>query len=226
MRVGRLRSFALALTLAALSVAAAQPALAQAAKTPGKTLTVERLYSAPNLSGSIERGIEWSPDGKRFAYFHRSGGGKDAATELWAMDTATGKSGVLVDAKLLESLLEPPKERATQATGLGRAVPQDYQWAPDGNGLLFISDTQLLWLDLKSKTSTRLVGGDALIEDAKISPDAKWVSYVQDFNLWVVSVTTKEAATHLGRFRRSPQRQAGLALPGRTCEPDGLLVVT
>jgi dipeptidyl-peptidase-4 len=108
------------------------------------------------------------------------------------MDAATGKSSVLVDAKLLESLLEPPKQRATQATGLGRAVPQDYQWAVDGSALLFVSDTQLVWLNLKSMSPNRLVTGDASIEDAKISPDSKWVSYVQDFNLWVVNVATKE----------------------------------
>ena len=191
MHAATVRSCALALLFAAASISAAKPAKAQAAKVPGKTLTVERIYSPPNLNGSIERGIAWSPDGKRFAYFHSSGG-KDAVTELWAMDAATGKSSVLVDAKLLESLLEPPKQRATQATGLGRAVPQDYQWAAGGSALLFVSDTQLVWLDLKSMSPNRLVTGDASIEDAKISPDAKWVSYVQDFNLWVVNVATKE----------------------------------
>ena len=191
MHAATVRSCALAVSLAAIAIPAAKPARAQAAKVPGKTLTVERIYSAPNLNGSIERGIAWSPDGKRFAYFHSSGA-KDAVTELWAMDAATGKSSVLVDAKLLESLLEPPKQRATQATGLGRAVPQDYQWAAGGSALLFVSDTQLVWLDLKSMAPNRLVTGDASIEDAKISPDAKWVSYVQDFNLWVVNVATKE----------------------------------
>jgi dipeptidyl-peptidase-4 len=191
MHAATVRSCALAVSLAAVAISAAKPARAQTAKVPGKTLTVERIYSAPNLNGSIEHGIAWSPDGKRFAYFHSSGG-KDAVTELWAMDAATGKSSVLVDAKLLESLLEPPKQRATQATGLGRAVPQDYQWAAGGSALLFVSDTQLVWLDLKSMSPNRLVTGDTSIEDAKISPDAKWVSYVQDFNLWVVNVATKE----------------------------------
>jgi dipeptidyl-peptidase-4 len=192
MHAAGLRNFAFMLLIAAVSISIANPARAQATKSPGKTLTVERLYSAPNLSGSIERGIEWSPDGKRFAYFHRTGAGKDAAMELWTMDAASGKSGVLVDSKLLESLLEPPKERPTQATGLGRAVPQDYEWAASGSALLFVSDTQLVWLDLKSMSPSRLVTGDASLEDAKISPDAKWVSYVQDFNLWVVNVATKE----------------------------------
>jgi len=165
---------------------------AQGGNIPAKPLTVERLYTAPNLSGSVVRGIEWSPDSKRFAYFHDSESGKEASTELWVMDASTGKTSVLVNAKLLETLLQPPKQQATQPTGLGRAIPQDYQWSPDGNALLFIGDTQLVWLDLRSMSSTRLVSGDAEIEDPKISPDGKWVSYLQNYNLWVVNLVTKE----------------------------------
>jgi dipeptidyl-peptidase 4 len=157
----------------------------------GKTLTVERLFSAPNLSGSVLHGIEWSPDGKRISYFHEPADRK-GAPELWAMDAATGKASVLVSSKLIATLLEAPKQPATQATGLGRAIPQDYQWAPDGNALLFVSDTQLVWLDLKTMAHTPLVSGDVSVEDAKISPNGKWVSYVQDFNLWIVNVSTKE----------------------------------
>jgi dipeptidyl-peptidase-4 len=186
------RIYAVALLVGALALLGTPSAQAQTAKTSEKALTVERLYSAPNLSGALVRGIEWSPDGTRFAYFHEPVGGKDAATELWAMDAATGKTSVLVGAKLLGNLLAPPKQQPTQATGLGRATPQDYQWAPDGSALLFVSDTQLVWLDLKSMSASRLVNGDAGIEDAKISPDSKWVSYVQDFNLWVVSVATMQ----------------------------------
>ena len=57
--------------------------------------------------------------------------------------------------ELLGSLLEPEKQKATQGTGLARATPQDYQWAPDGKALLFVSDTALVWLDLASMKSKR-----------------------------------------------------------------------
>src|SRR5208282_4358393 len=192
MRPSKWRSCA-GVLLVALSIAwCAAPVRAQAAKAAGKMLTVERLYSAPNLSGHLEHGIEWSPDGKRFAYMHYSRTGDEVAAELWTMDAATGKASVLVDAKLLSSLLEPPKEKAIQSTGLGRANPQSYEWAPDGKALLFVGDTQLVWLDLISMKPKGLVSGDVEIEDPKISPDGKWVSYVQDFNLSVVSVATGE----------------------------------
>ncbi len=97
------------------------PAPAQSSGAPGKQLTVERVYGRPSLSGTFTQGLEWAPDGKRLSYFHRSGEGKDAKTELWVMDALTGERHTLVDAEKLGTLLEPPKGPPSQATGLGRA---------------------------------------------------------------------------------------------------------
>jgi dipeptidyl-peptidase 4 len=185
------RAFFIPLVIAAMAFTAS-PLRAQSSGGAGKKLTVERLFSAPSLNGTLLRGIEWSPDGKRVSYFQRSGSGRSAATDLWVADAVTGQKSVLVSAKLLESLLEPPKEKATQATGLGRATPQDYQWAPDGKGILFVSDTRLVWLDLGTMTPKRLISGDSEIEDPRISPDGKWVSFVQNFNLWTLNLASGE----------------------------------
>jgi dipeptidyl-peptidase 4 len=176
--------------LATLDVFAPYAARAQDAAATGKQLTVERIYSGPSLSGYIEEGVAWSPDSKRISYFHRTGNGADK--ELRVMDAATGKSTVLIDANLLASLLEPEKAKNTQATGMGRVSPDAYQWAPDSKSILFVGDTELVWFDLASHTPKKLLSGDAALEDAKISPDGKWSSYVQDFNLWVVNVASGE----------------------------------
>ena len=168
------------------------PARAQSNTGAGKKLTVERMFSAPSLSGSLVHGIEWSPDGKRVSYFQRTGTGRDAATDLWVMDASSGQKSVLVSAKMLGSLLEPEKQKATQGTGLARATPQDYQWAPDGKGLLFVSDTQLVWLDLASMSRKLLISGEQEIEDSRLSPDGKWVSFVQNFNLWTLNLASGE----------------------------------
>jgi hypothetical protein len=125
MRNSRFTRVFLTFAFIAASATFATPARAQSNATGTKKLTVERIYSAPNLSGSLVHGIEWTPDGKRVTYFDRTGTGRNAATDLWAMDAATGQKSVLVSAKMLGSLLEPEKEKATQATGLGRATPQD-----------------------------------------------------------------------------------------------------
>jgi dipeptidyl-peptidase-4 len=155
---------------------------------PAKKLTLDRLFSSPSLGGSLVHGVQWTPDGKRISYFHPSSGG----AELWVLDVQSGKRAPLVGAKLLTEVLQPPKEKATQSTGLGRVAPQDYQWSADGKDLLFVSDTSLAWLDLDSKKPKTLVSGDDSIEDAKISPDGKWVSFVQNYNVSIVNIESGE----------------------------------
>lgn len=150
-----------------------------------KELTVERIYSAPSLSGSLTPGIEWVPDAKRISYlaFGKSGG-----IEMWTMDAATGERRLLVNAETLEAVMQPKKAQAVQATGLGRIQPENYLWSPAGDSLLFTGSSDLVLLDLKKMAPKSLVGGADDIEDPKFSPDGKWVAFVRDSNLWVVSV--------------------------------------
>jgi dipeptidyl-peptidase-4 len=154
----------------------------------GKALTVERIYSQPSLSGRLTRGLAWTPDGKQLSYFETKGLGKEAKTELWVMDAASGERRLLVAADKLETILPAESSRPTQATGLGRRAPSQYQWAPDGAGILFQGPTALAWLDVKSQTGRTLVSGKAAIADPKISPDGRYVSFVRDHNVWVVNL--------------------------------------
>jgi len=172
---------------------------AQQPATSGKALTVERIYSMPSLSGRLTRGLAWTPDAKRLSYFETKGAGKEAKTELWVMDVASGERRLLVAADKLESILPADSPKPTQATGLGRRAPAQYQWAPDGAGILFQGPTALAWLDLKSQTARTLVAGKAAIADPKISPDGKFVSFVRDHNLWLVNLADgKERAITQG----------------------------
>src|SRR5882672_5790496 len=171
---------------------------AQQPATSGKALTVERIYSMPSLSGRLTRGLAWTPDAKRLSYFETKGAGKEAKTELWVMDAASGERR-LVAADKLESILPADSSKPTQATGLGRRAPAQYQWAPDGAAILFQGPTALAWLDLKSQAARTLVFGKATIADPKISPDGKFVSFVRDHNLWLASVADgKEQAVTSG----------------------------
>src|SRR6266403_4854178 len=162
--------------------AAQQPADA------GKALTVERIYSQPSMSGRLTPGLAWTPDGKGLSYFDTKGSGKEAKTELWVMDAASGERRLLVASDKLESILPLDTSRPTQATGLGRRVPSQYQWAPDGAGILFQGPTALAWLDVKSQTGRTLVSGKATLADPKVSPDGRNVSFVRDHNLWLVNL--------------------------------------
>src|ERR1700733_7233156 len=98
-----------------------------AQQVAAKQLTVERIYSAPSLSGYLLDGIEWSPDGRRVSYFQGDGRGGRA---LWEMDAATGKSSVLVKADTLHAAFPAEKTSAIQSTGLGRIDAATYFWSP------------------------------------------------------------------------------------------------
>ena len=161
----------------------AAPALARPREA--KELTVERIFSAPSLSGQITSGIEWTPDGRRISFLGLSKGG---GIELWTMDASTGDRRLLVNAQTLEATMQPQKTQAIQSTGLGRIQPENYFWSPSADALLFAGPSNLVLLDLKKMSSKTLVTGADDIEDPKFSPDGKWISFVRDSNLWIVSV--------------------------------------
>jgi len=161
---------------------------AQTTQPAGKELTVERIFGQPGLNGRPTPGLQWSPDGKTVSYFHVEFDQGKPTRELWGMDATSGQIRVLVSKDKLENLIEPPKGKPSQATGLGRRAPADYLWAPDGKAMLFSSEDQLIWLDLATMVSRVLVHSDTTIEDPKISPDGKFVSYVENYNLWDVPV--------------------------------------
>jgi dipeptidyl-peptidase 4 len=151
-----------------------------------KDLTVERIYTAPSLSGNLTEGIEWAPDSKRISYF----GNDRSGTGLWTTDAATGERRVLVKADALQSAMPPERAEAIQSTGLGRVESAKYLWSPSGNSLLLIGGSSLVLLDLNTMTPRTLVSGSFDIDDPKFSPDGKWVSFVRESNLWLANIAT------------------------------------
>jgi dipeptidyl-peptidase-4 len=192
------RVVALAAFVISLQGSAAAQQAAPPATQPGE-LTVERIYSQPSLSGRLTRGIAWSPDGTRLTYLDSKGVGRDAKTELWSVDAATGGHSLVISSAQLESIFPAPPARQSQATGAGRHAPSQYQWAPTHDALLFEGPNALAWFDLKSQAGRVLVSGKEDLGDVKISPDAKYVSFVRDHNLWLVSTADgKERAITTG----------------------------
>jgi dipeptidyl-peptidase 4 len=151
-------------------------------------LTVERIFGVPGLSGHLTRGIAWSPDGTKISYLQVTGSGKNAKTELWLMNAATGTRSPLISSEKYESALPAePSKAASQATGLGRHAPAQYQWAPAGDAILLEGSNALAWFDLKTQATRLLVSGKDDLADPKISPDGRFVSFIRDHNLWLVS---------------------------------------
>ncbi len=211
--------------------AVTQPAYAQqqAAITPvaqSGQLTVDRIYGPPSLSGHLTRGIAWSPDGKRLSYLDAKGGGKDGKTELWALDPSTGERSRLISSDKLESIFPAPASKQSQATGAGRHAASQYQWAPNGQALLFDGSDALAWFDLKTQTGRVLVSGKEELTDVKISPDSKFVSFIRDHNIWLVSTADgQERSFTTGGTEPVRKGELDWVYPGRTGDVHRVLVV-
>ena len=108
------------LLIALAAALGALPAGAQA--RPSKSLTVERIYGAPSLSGRLVQGIQWSPDGERISYLEHDG----SRVEMWTMDATKGERKILVNANVLHEVLAPGPTSTIQATGLGRVQADKY----------------------------------------------------------------------------------------------------
>jgi dipeptidyl-peptidase 4 len=156
-------------------------------------LTVETIYGEPGLNGRPARALQWRPDGKDVAYLQTVGSGKGSKTELRAMDGGTGESRVLIATEQLKTLLPSSNTTPKQPTGAGRRPPAPFQFAPDGSGLLFQTQSSLTWYDLKTRSARILAPGNQPIWDAKISPDGRQVSFVFDHNVWLADVATGAA---------------------------------
>lgn len=156
--------------------------------TPSTTpLTVEAIYGQPEIGGRLAGALGWAPDRKHLAFIETTGSVKDAKRELVLMDASTGTRSVLISAGKLGAILPLQPYPVRQRTGAARRPPNAFDFAPDGNALLFRGQTSIVWFDLKSQTARTLVNGGAMLDDEKISPDGRWVSFVRDYNIWVVS---------------------------------------
>ena len=184
------------LTLVALLALGILPA-ASAVAGPPERLTLERLFSGPDLAGASLRSARFSPDGKLVTYLQGSAESKDRL-DLWAHDIATGRNALLVDSRSLvadEGTLSPEEEaRRERQRTVALAGIVDYQFSADSRLLLIPIAGDLFLYDLKAPRAgsavRRLTSTAAAETDARFSPRGRFVSFVREQNLYVIEVAT------------------------------------
>jgi dipeptidyl-peptidase 4 len=92
--------------LAAFSLSA--PAMAQS-----QTLTLERIFGNPPISGPTPRLVKLSPDGRWLTSLRNRPDEKERF-DLWAVDTTTGAERMLVDSKTFATGAELSEEERMQ----------------------------------------------------------------------------------------------------------------
>lgn len=187
------------LLLAAL-VSAAAPATA-AVPAPGAAavaeqqvpvLDLDRLFANPPLLGTQPRALTIAPDGRHIAWLQPRADDQ-LRFDLWIEDIATGARRMALDSLALSgapaSLSEAElmrRERARLASVRGIV---DYQWSPDGTGLLVPLDGDI-WIAPLDGAPRRITATAATEIDAKLSPRGKFASFVRDQNIFVVDLAT------------------------------------
>jgi dipeptidyl-peptidase-4 len=176
----------------ALLGSAPMAADAQQAVTP---LTLERVFSSPDLAGSTPRAMKLSPDGKWLTLLRNRPDQKDRF-DLWAMDTSTGEWRMLVDslkvgtgAKLSEAeMMQMERARIAGTKGITA-----YDWSPDSKSILVPLEGELYLAGLDGQvTKVQTAPGPKL--NAAISPKGGYISFVQGQDLIVGSLHSSAGA--------------------------------
>jgi dipeptidyl-peptidase 4 len=158
-------------------------------------LTIERIFAGPELGGPRLREPKFSPDGRYITFLQGKSTNKDQL-DLWAFDTRSGESRLLVDSQVFTSgperlSAEEEARRERQRTAALRGIV-DYEFSSDGNKLLVPLSGDLYVYDLKSRDSTarKLTSTMSYETDARFSPRGRYVSFIRDQDLFVIDVAS------------------------------------
>jgi dipeptidyl-peptidase-4 len=176
----------LLLAAAPLVIAAAPPP-----EVPQKTLTIERIFASPELSGPTPRQLKLSPDG-RYATLLKPRASDRERFDLWALDTSTGEQRMLVDSTKVGGgqISEAEKMRRERARVGGTKGIVEYEWAPDAKSILVPVDGDLYLADVATGAVRRLTDTAATEIDSHVSEGGRFVSFVRDQNLHAIDLAT------------------------------------
>jgi len=142
-----------------------------------------------------------TPDGKH-VLFLRSGA-KSRKRSLYEFDVATGKTREVLTAETLlkgaEEQLTPEEKARRERMRVTAGGFADYQMSENGKFLLLPLSGKLFVFDRVKETTRELKLSAGTIIDPKISPNAKLVSYVRDFDVYLYDLASdKETAVTKG----------------------------
>lgn len=163
-----------------------------------KTLTIDRLFDAPALSGPALLQMRISPDGSRVTYLRGKATDKDRL-DLWEYNIRDAASRILVDSNVLitareqlsdEELGRRERQRTAALSGI-----LEYSFAPLGAALLFPLGGQVYYYDLEKPAAdalTQVTHGASFATDATVSPKGRYLAYVREQNLFVFDLALGE----------------------------------
>ena len=183
-------------------------------------LTLNRLYSLPNLIGTAPGGFAWSADGRRLAFLWNDEGLN--FRDVWMLDV-DGRDGVPQRITRMPRPEAPPADprdpvaaaEAEVAVQGDRGV-SSVLWHPDGRRMLvtFHGD---LWLVAPGAEPRRLTDTEVAETQAAYSPDGRVLAFLREGDLWLMAADGSSSTT----VRRTALARPGIALASYEWSPDG-----
>jgi dipeptidyl-peptidase-4 len=165
---------------------------------PAETLTLERIFAAPDLAGATPRVVKLARDGSRVTFLRGKETNKDQL-DLWEFNVAAGKTRLLVDSDRLlpepVELSDEEKARRERQRIAGSTGIVEYDWSPTGKALLFPLGGDVYVYDLEAKpaqAARRVTTTEAFETDARFSPGGHLISFVRDQDLFVFDLRNGE----------------------------------
>lgn len=157
-------------------------------------LTIERIFSAPSLTTEAPQAIQFAPSGVHISYLAGSTA-EPNVQDLWLYSVRDDKHQRLVAAADLlpaNGQLSAEEKARRERLRISASGIVSYAWSPDSKQLLFPLNGQLFLYDIASKKVTRLTQDNVFATDSRFSPQGNFVSFVHDYNLYIVDVNTGE----------------------------------
>ena len=157
-----------------------------------KPLTLERIFSSPDLAGPQPRGLRISPDGRLVTLLKNRRDDRDRY-DLWAIDGATGEERMLVDSLKLGTgaeLSEAEKMQRERARIGGTRGIVAYDWTADGKRVLVPLDGDL-YLAQTDGDPMRLTNTPEGELNPTVSPKGRYLSFVRGGNFFVIDIATR-----------------------------------
>jgi dipeptidyl-peptidase 4 len=192
----------------ALGVAAAAMTVAAADKpgaTAPRTMTIERLYSLPWITGTQPLSPTWSPDSRHLAFLWNNEG--TVFRDVWLTDAKGGKPLRITTMPRPQNPTDPGTdieklkqvERAETDGGVSELV-----WAPDGRHLLFALHGSLYQV-LPGQTPQPIAGAESA-SDIAVSARGRAIAYLSGGGLWIID---SRASPHALRKVYAPGQRDG-----------------
>lgn len=180
-------------------------------------LTLDRLYSLPNLIGTAPTGFAWSGDGRHLAFLWNDEGYN--FRDVWVIDVDDPEGEPRRVTRMAQGAPETDGSDPVAAANAAERRERhpgvsSIAWHPDGQSILvgFAGD---LWLAVAGEAPSRLTETDARESRAAYSPEGSALAFWRGGDLWRLDVGSTEAA------RLTDFAEADVRLVGYRWSPDG-----